>query len=425
VKPKHLHIALAGPAGMRIAWKTDAKPTSCMVSARTAANVKEAGADSIAQYLEDHGYHGVATLKDLVPGSSYSYQVICDHVASDRRSFAVPKEGLDKFTMLVVGDMGTRKWGEAHDSKDLMDKLFDSVDLTSIVGDIAYADDSFIHRSECTAAFCYEAIYDQFMEWMEDLISTKPFMVAVGNHESECHSPNCVLNRAHADQLRNFSAYNTRWHMPSPESGGVLNMWFSYDYGPVHFVAVNSETDFPGAAEEHYGDSGRVIGLKAGGFAPDGAYLRWLEADLAKANANRDKVPWIVAYGHRPWFHKDVQEFSPEIAKTHKPLFEKYGVDLYMTGHIHSYASYVPEVGSSAIPIVVTGAAGCDEGLDGGPLINGTSNGYHYYARGDVYQIGTLDVTRSSLTWKSYNSGTGEVFDSFTLSPRWSLQTVV
>lgn len=422
IKPKHLHISLAGPDGMRVAWKTDAKPKSCTANVETI----RAHADKIVQYLDGHGYHGVATLKGLVPGQRYVYQVVCDGVASDSKVFALPKPDLDKFSMLVIGDMGTHENGHAVDSKKRIDALLDSVDLSTIVGDIAYADDAFMHKAN-TPYFTYEAVYDQYMEWMENVMSTKPFMTAVGNHESECHSPNCVASAAHHNALRNFTAYNTRWHMPSLESGGVLNMWYSFDYGPVHFVVINSETDFSGAEEEHYGDScGPSKGafcLPAGGFAPEGEYLRWLEADLVKAHADRAQRPWIVAIGHRPWI-KIQSGLGPTEAglnNTHRPLFEKYGVDLYLTGHWHSYGSLVPEAGSKSIPIVITGAAGCDEGLDGAKsTANGTAQGYRYNGRGDIHQVGTLDVTRSSLTWKSHNSATGEVFDSFTVLPRVS-----
>lgn len=31
--------------------------------------------------------------------------------------------------------------------------------------------------------------------------------------------------------------------MPSEQSGGEENFWYSYDYGLVHFVALHTETD--------------------------------------------------------------------------------------------------------------------------------------------------------------------------------------
>merc|ERR1712137_925848 len=161
-------------------------------------------------------------------------------------------------------------------------------------------------------------------------IFTKPYMVTPGNHESECHSPDCVLNRHHANNLRNFSAYNHRWRMPSQESGGVLSMWYSFDYGPVHIVSVNTETDFPNANEGEYGDSGFILGNKCGHFAPDGKYLAWLEADLKAANESSAERPWIIAMGHRTWVYRDSEPQDTEVGDVLKPLFDKYRVDLYI-----------------------------------------------------------------------------------------------
>ena len=44
----------------------------------------------------------------------------------------------------------------------------------------------------------------------------------------------------------------------------------SYDYGAVHFVSINTETDFADAPENEKGDSGI---FDAGHFAPDGMYV--------------------------------------------------------------------------------------------------------------------------------------------------------
>jgi hypothetical protein len=40
-----------------------------------------------------------------------------------------------------------------------------------------------------------------------------------------------------------------------------------------------------------------MLGRTADDF---GDQLSWLEADLAKANQNRHKRPWIIVGGHRP-----------------------------------------------------------------------------------------------------------------------------
>ena len=71
--------------------------------------------------------------------------------------------------------------------------------------------------------------------------------------------------------------------MPSARSGGVSNMWYSFNYGLAHYVSINTDTDWTGAPEEHHGDSGM---LPAGGFGAKGQFIKWLENDLMKANAS-------------------------------------------------------------------------------------------------------------------------------------------
>lgn len=62
--------------------------------------------------------------------------------------------------------------------------------------------------------------------------------------------PDCLLDPVKRKKLSNFTAYNARFRMPSPESNGALNMHFSFNYGPVHFISIDTETGYPGASEE-------------------------------------------------------------------------------------------------------------------------------------------------------------------------------
>jgi hypothetical protein len=71
--------------------------------------------------------------------------------------------------------------------------------------------------------------------------------------------PACLVDPEKRTKLSNFTAYNTRFRMPSPESKGALNMHFSFNFGPVHFISIDTETGFPGAAEEVGGFSPHLI----------------------------------------------------------------------------------------------------------------------------------------------------------------------
>lgn len=60
--------------------------------------------------------------------------------------------------------------------------------------------------------------------------------------------------------------------------------------------------------------------------------LVWLEQELKRSNAL-----WKVVYGHHPIYASGVYGSNPEFIKTFTPLFQKYGVQLYINGHEHHY----------------------------------------------------------------------------------------
>jgi hypothetical protein len=248
---------------------------------------------------------------------------------STLRPMALHSEGLEK------------NWTATHSRRTLEAlKNQHRIDAVWHLGDIGYVDDAFGHKGK-VLRFGYEDTYNGYMNWMQNISATMPYMVSVGNHESECHSPNCIFNPWHGKPLSNFSAYNARWHMPAEESNARAgqNMWYSFDKGPAHFISLDTETDFPGAGESKTGDS-HVPWFKAGSFGKAGEYMAWLEADLKKASDAR-KVgsgrAWIIAGGHRPY---------SEIVHCCGDLFDKYGADLYFAGHAHRYSRSLPTIPS-------------------------------------------------------------------------------
>ena len=96
----------------------------------------------------------------------------------------------------------------------------------------------------------------------------------------------------------NFTGFKNHFRMPSAESKGTGNFWYSFDHGMVHYVQFDTETDLghgligpdaPGGSDVE--DSG-----------PFGSYqnaqVSWLQADLA--SVDRKKTPWVVVGGQLP-----------------------------------------------------------------------------------------------------------------------------
>ncbi|CAJ1416245.1 unnamed protein product [Effrenium voratum] len=383
LNPEQIHLAFAGqdaagyPSGMTVSWFTRSQPKDSTVQFGLSESLDQSAEGTSHHYMSNAGFHSHAEMSNLKADTKYFYRVgsAKDNKWSQVLSFTSAKaEGA--FSFAVFGDMGwessterpmvitlhglERHWS-ATESRATLEKWKDekSIDWIWHLGDIGYMDDSYAHSP---VRFTYESAYNGYMNWLENLTSSMPYMVAAGNHESECHSPACIVDPFLGRALMNFTAYNHRWKMPSQVSKGRANMWYSFNVGLVHFISINTETDFPGAEETSTGD-GHFSWLKAGHFGADGEYLSWLEADLKAANANRKERPWIIAGGHRP---------LKRVGKSGvTELFQKYGVDFYFAGHAHRYWRDAPfgeknetkrvYKDPSGFIQIVTGGAGCDE----------------------------------------------------------------
>ena len=223
---------------------------------------------------------------------------------------------------------------------------------------------------------------DAFLQDIEPIAAYVPYMVSAGNHE-----------RAY-----NFSHYKARFRMPfgrsraagrATERDSQLanrdNQYYSFDLGPTHVVAWNSEAFFQ---PEYF----------------DAAYARrmvdWLARDLR--SVNRSKTPWVVAHAHRPMYcaasrasrergrltlrgepldrvakprcdaEKEAARLgimsgtgrasrSPGDAMNVERLLYDHGVDLAFFGHVHDYERFFPVYDEAVEMAGVTTAASEDD----------------------------------------------------------------
>ncbi len=129
-------------------------------------------------------------------------------------------------------------------------------------------------------------------------------------------------------------AYSSRFTMPAPPpqyaptSDGRLNLnnlWYSYDYGAIHFVMIST---------------GLLAGLCVADdaehdFLPGSVQYGFVSADLAAVD--KSVTPWIVFMGHRfvcddvpplicrPIYTStitDTQVFRQYMADSFEPLFQ-------------------------------------------------------------------------------------------------------
>ena len=93
----------------------------------------------------------------------------------------------------------------------------------------------------------------------------------------------------------NFTGFRHHFRMPSSESGGLENFWFSFNHGMVHFVQFDTETDLGHGilGPDQPGGSAGNPGEDSGPFGLADQQIKWLVNDLK--NVDRQKTPWVIA----------------------------------------------------------------------------------------------------------------------------------
>lgn len=240
--PSQVHLALGGSVdedgyntGVRISWVTERECTGAEDESVVEWGVAGSALNETATSNDCSTYFSTwdhtVVIEGLIPGEIYSYQVGGWSTFSRLFNFTMPTRELD-LPLVVLADMDVMS-ATGQSTVAAVSKLVEESKISIVVhaGDIGYADNSFIYYSPWL--FTYERAYNRFMEAIEPISSAIPYMVAVGNHEAECHSPSCQTSPSKLNKLSNYAAYNSRWAMPSQESGGVENMWYSFNVGPI------------------------------------------------------------------------------------------------------------------------------------------------------------------------------------------------
>ena len=243
-------------------------------------------------------------LTGLSADAKYFYSVGTSSVTlagGDRDHFVVtaPVPGTAKPTRIwVIGDSGTAN-GNARAVRDAFLDFTGSrdPDLWIMLGDNAYQDGT---DTEYQAA-----VFETYPQVLRKIV----LWPTLGNHDGH-----------EADSATQSGPYYDIFSLPrNGEAGGVASgteAYYSFDYGNMHFICLDSdETD----------------------RSADGAMMTWLAADLA-ANDRE----WVIVFWHHAPYSKgnyDSDELgrSIDLRENAGPILERYGVDLVLTGHSHSY----------------------------------------------------------------------------------------
>ena len=291
---------------IEIAWSTDV-PTDSRVIFGTALNsqVQEV-AD--AQMKTDH----FVTISGLMSSTEYYYSIgnSTSIMAGNQPSFrfkTAPENGdVGAYRFWVIGDFGKGNQGQ-KDVRDSFVQFQGNSETGAMIwlGDNAYADGTQLEYQEKVFD-----IYDSILTYI-------PVFSTPGNHDYNS------VNRFDPP-LQHVGPYYDIINSPiHGEAGGVASgteLYYSFDYGNIHFISLNSE-------------------IQAWTTSSNSQMFQWLEQDLS-ANTKE----WVICYFHQPPYSKgshnsdDVWElFMAAMRQNALPILEQHGVDLVLCGHSHVY----------------------------------------------------------------------------------------
>jgi len=162
-------------------------------------------------------------------------------------------------------------------------------DVVLLAGDLCYTDR-------------WAPTWDTWGRESQKLGANVPILTTGGNHE--------VQNG------ENMVPLTLRYTTPYVGASSPDPAYWGREIGPVHVVALNTYAGY------------EFTSLQYG----------WLENYLA-TRINRVRTPWVIVMMHTPWYNSNTGHWGEgeRFRNNMEPLLHQYGVDIVLSGHVHSY----------------------------------------------------------------------------------------
>jgi 3',5'-cyclic AMP phosphodiesterase CpdA len=311
-------------------------------------------------------YTHSAILKGLKPNTLYAYRVGVDSAWSSWNQFSTAKAGNAPFDFVFLGD-------PQYEVESLCARIF----REALV--MAPGAKFWLFTGDMMDLPQYDKFWEQWFSSTGFIHAMVPSIHAPGSHEYALKTGNVVR----------WDYFLPTWkaHFTLPENGpkGLEGRVYFVDYQGVRFIILDAQ------------------------FARE-QQTEWLEGVLAN-NPNR----WTIAAFHEPVYSIAKGRDEHNTRNAYLSLFDKYSVDLVLTGHDHGYArskklrngTVVGDNEQGTVYVVsVCGPRGYEHNSKYDQLMVKTGTFTQ------LFQV--ISVSDKSLLYKSYTV-TGKLYDSFEL----------
>ena len=281
-------------------WQSDSRLSHPQVEYRLKGQSNALKASAQEDFFTDDGIENLqylAQLENLTPETNYEYRLVSEKSASDWHSLKTA--GASTFKCLIFPDSQSSDYSDWENLAQTAATLNPDAAFFINMGDIV--DNGEDHT--------------QWQAWFNDvegIIDRIPFAPLMGNHET--YDQNW--------KVRLPEAYLHYFALPDNDSKDFSRYYYDFDYGDVHFMALNSQWD-------------ETEDFKPGLMEKQKTWLR--------ESCSRSTKRWKIAL-----IHKDVLQYRitkrPErkegissLGMNFMPLFDELGVDVVFTAHLHTY----------------------------------------------------------------------------------------
>ncbi len=362
-------------------WRTDQQVTDGVVEVALATDGPEfllkdvRKIDAISQKFENQNrneplvkatYHS-ALIKNLLPNTTYVYRVGSgkknDADWSEWFQITTANIGMEEpFSFIYFGDAQNNVkslWSRVIRSSY---RKFPQVDFMLHAGDLINDRDANLEWGEWFYAGSF-------------IHATVPSVMTPGNHEYR----DGVLTSLWRPQFT------------LPENGPIEELketCFIMDYQDMKLISIDSE----GFDES---------------LVARAAQIKWLDSVL---QSNTKK--WTTIFTHYPVYSTKEGRDNWELREAIKPLIDKYGVDLVLQGHDHTYARGFPENESKGLTVVKDAGTVYAVSVSG-PKMYESQDQEWMVRRGEYTQLfQIITVSDNSIKYGAYTP-IGTLYDAF------------
>ncbi|WP_437918332.1 metallophosphoesterase [Sphingobacterium sp. LRF_L2] len=301
--------------------------------------------------------YGHVTFTNLKPGTVYVYRVGDGELWSSWNQFRTANASGD-FSFIYLGDAQNdlrSRWSRS------IRKAFQQEPNARF---IVHAGD-LINRSNTDS---------EWGEWYEGAGFIHQIIPAVptpGNHEYRRDSLERLVLDPH---------WSVQFNLPKNGPKNLQDAVYFLDYQDLRIVSLNSQLIML--------DSAAAV-----------IQEQWLEEILKSS-----KKKWNLVVMHHPVYSTAKNRDNTILRERFKPIFEKYGVDMVLQGHDHTYARGAVDAPRPIYLLSVAGPKMYDSDSERWMEVSAS--------RTQLYQV--IRVTDNKLYFSSYKLN-GELFDSFEL----------